>query len=68
MSLKEAMTDMMRKGRERNNVLNKNFIFNGLVKIQRETGGRSLSLYCIVFNLLTCCYSMNVDITIENNV
>jgi hypothetical protein len=38
MALKEAMADKRQKGRERNNVYNKNFTFNGHVNIQREDG------------------------------
>ena len=36
--------------------------------MSRFRGRRSFFLYCIVFNLLTCCYSMNLDMTIENNL
>ncbi len=36
--------------------------------MSRFRGRRSLSLYCILFNLLTSCYSMNMDMTIENKV
>jgi hypothetical protein len=65
MSLKKTMTD--RGGRGEKEITYKIRTLFSIV-MSRFRGRRILSLYCILFNLLTCCYSTNMDMTIENKV
>jgi hypothetical protein len=65
MSLKETMTN--RGGRGEKEITYKIRTLFSIV-MSRFRGRRILYLYWILFNLLACCYSTNMDMTIENKV
>jgi hypothetical protein len=65
MSLKKTMTD--RGGRGEKEITYKIRTLFSIV-MSRFRGRRILYLYWILFNLLACCYSTNMDMTIENKV